>query len=172
MMSEGTRRAWIGLGGNVGDVAGAMRSALQILAQGGDIRVEAVARLYSTPPWGYRDQPDFLNSAATLVTSLGPRSLLARCLATELALKRERLERWGPRTIDLDILAMEDVEIREPKLQIPHPRLGERAFALLPLAELAPDLVLAGRTVSQLAECIDRSGITPVGDHGWHRQPE
>ena len=164
---KGVRKAWIGLGGNIGDVASAMREAVHALGESGEIRLTGVSRLYSTPPWGLADQPDFLNAAVEVETSLDPARLLEACLHAERRQKRERRVRWGPRNIDLDILAMEGVEMSDEQLTIPHPRLAQRAFALLPLADLAPDLIIAGRTVRDMAASADGSDITVVEDSGW-----
>ena len=99
-----------------------------------------MSSVYRTPPWGKLDQPDFLNMAALVETTLPARALLALCLEVERGLGRERRERWGPRLIDIDILTYGEATIDEPDLKVPHPRLTERAFALAPLAEIAPRL--------------------------------
>ncbi|MFZ1679990.1 MAG: 2-amino-4-hydroxy-6-hydroxymethyldihydropteridine diphosphokinase [Rhizobiaceae bacterium] len=132
-------RVFIGLGGNVGDVADAMRLALARIDDLPDTRVRAVSSLWRTPPWGKTDQPDFLNAVAEIATAFAPRDLLDQCLAIEKAMKRVRRERWGPRTLDIDIVAFGDRVIVEDGLAIPHPRAGERAFVLVPLAEIAAD---------------------------------
>ncbi|THD46581.1 MAG: 2-amino-4-hydroxy-6-hydroxymethyldihydropteridine diphosphokinase [Bradyrhizobium sp.] len=151
--------ASLGLGGNVGDVAAAFVAALRALAAAPGIRLTALSSVYRTPPWGKRDQPDFLNMAALLQTALPPRELLARCLDAERALGRLRLERWGPRTIDIDILTYGETIIDEPELKIPHPRLAERAFALGPLAEIAPRLRFGGRDVTDWLAATTQAGI-------------
>ena len=156
------RKAWLGLGGNLGDVRGNMRAALQRLAGLEGIRVEQVSPLYATPPWGKTDQPEFLNACAAISTALPPRETLNACLDTETALNRVRDERWGPRTIDIDLLAVEGVELCEDGLSLPHPRLHERAFVLVPLADIAPDLVVAGQTIAQWCDGADLSGIRMV----------
>ena len=107
-----------------------MAAALRILDADAGTRVVAVSSLYRTPPWGKTDQPDFLNAAAEIRTSHAPRALLALCLDAERALKRERRERWGPRIVDIDILVFGNRLIREPGLEIPHPRIFERAFVI------------------------------------------
>lgn len=172
-MSAGEARAWIGLGGNVGNVRANMVRALHLLARDPGIRVVKVSALYATPPWGKLDQPDFLNAAAELSTSLDPRGLLEACLVAEHALRRVRAERWGPRTIDLDILAMEGVTVRETGLEIPHPRLNVRAFALAPLADLAPELQIGGRSVAQWLAEADTGGIRRIATaEEWYRPAE
>jgi 2-amino-4-hydroxy-6-hydroxymethyldihydropteridine diphosphokinase len=139
-------RAYVGLGSNLGDREATLRRALELLAEDG-IEVVAISTFRETDPVGYLDQPRFLNGAAAVETSLGPRELLDRLLAVERALGRTRGEgpRYGPRTIDLDLLLYDEEDRDEPGLEIPHPRLHERRFALEPLAELAPDAVVPGR---------------------------
>ena len=134
--------AYLGLGGNIGDPVAAMAEALARLGRRPDCAVAAVSRLYRTPPWGKTDQPDFLNAAAALVTTLSPRGLLDLCLEAERRLKRVREERWGPRLIDIDILTFDDRTVHEAGLDVPHPRMTERAFVLAPLAEIAPDFLI------------------------------
>ena len=134
-------RAYVGLGANLGDREGTMRRAIELL---GDV-VVAVSTFRETDPVGYEDQPRFLNAAIALETELGSRELLDRLLAVELELGRRRGgPRFGPRTIDLDLLVYGDEAVDEPGLHIPHPRLAERRFVLQPLFELDPDLVIPG----------------------------
>ena len=158
------KRAWIGLGGNVGDVRAALRDALAALDETSGIDVAATSALYRTPPWGPVEQPPFLNCCAELRTGLEPPELLARMHAIEAALGRERTVRWGPRTVDLDLLFFEGFASNEPGLVVPHPRAGERAFVLVPLAEIAPDLVLDGRTIAERAAAIDRTGLVRLDE--------
>ena len=153
-------RAFLGLGGNLGDPAASMASALKMIDRDAATRVVAVSSLYRTPPWGRTDQPDFLNCAAEIATGRDPRELLDLCLATEQALKRVRAERWGPRIVDLDVLVYGDATIEQPGLAIPHPRMLERAFVMVPLAEIAPTLTLSGRSVADHAAALDVEGIT------------
>ena len=135
-------RAYVGVGANLGDREATIRRAVELL---GD-EVAAVSQLRATEPWGYADQPPFLNGALRLETELSPRSLLDRLLEVERELGRTREgPRYGPRTIDLDLLLYGDAEIDEPGLQVPHPRLHERAFALEPLLDLDPALEVPGR---------------------------
>jgi len=145
-------RAYIGLGSNLGEREATLRRALELLAAEPEIEVVAVSRLRETDPVGYADQPRFLNGAAALETDLEPRELLERLLAVERALGRERSgPRFGPRTVDLDLLVYSDRTVDEPGLTVPHPRLTERRFALEPLAELDPELTLPdGRGVREL----------------------
>jgi len=146
--SEGPdRRVFVGLGANLGDPRSTIHAALELLAAEEGVEVVAVSALRETDPVGYDDQPRFLNGAAELETSLGPRELLARLLAIERRLGRVRGvgARFGPRTIDLDLLLYGTAIIDEQGLQVPHPRLHERRFALEPLAELDPALEIPGR---------------------------
>ncbi len=138
--------AYIGLGSNLGDREGYLRSALAGLAAEPGIEVGAVSAISETDPVGFLDQPPFLNAVARLQTELSPRDLLERLLAVEQSLGRIRGgERYGPRTIDLDLLLYEGRMVDEPGLQVPHPRLQERRFVLEPLLELEPDLEVPGR---------------------------
>lgn len=136
---------YIGLGSNLGEREETIRRALDRLAADGDVEVVAVSSLRETDPVGYLDQPRFLNAAAALRTSLAPRALLARLQAVELELGRERSgPRFGPRTIDLDLLLYGDQRIDEPELVVPHPRMAERRFVLEPLFELDSGLEVPG----------------------------
>jgi 2-amino-4-hydroxy-6-hydroxymethyldihydropteridine diphosphokinase len=161
--------AYLGLGGNLGEPAAAMAAALRLIEADPETRIVAVSSIYRTPPWGKIDQPDFLNAAAEISTSLSPRALLDLCLAAEQQLKRVRAERWGPRLIDMDILVFGDLIVEEHGLEIPHPRMLERAFVLAPLAEIAPDLVLAGEPLSVHQARLDTTGIDklPSGRDWW-----
>jgi 2-amino-4-hydroxy-6-hydroxymethyldihydropteridine diphosphokinase len=137
--------AYIGLGANIGDRGASLRRALELVADDPDIVLVAVSSFRETDPVGYVEQPRFLNAAAAVETGLSAAELLARLLAVELALGRDRTgPRFGPRTIDLDLLLFGDETIDEPGLVVPHPRLHERRFALEPLAELDPGLVVPG----------------------------
>jgi 2-amino-4-hydroxy-6-hydroxymethyldihydropteridine diphosphokinase len=154
-----TERALIGLGGNLGDPAATMRAALALIDADPLCHVEMVSSFWRTPPWGKLDQPDFINACASIATSLAPGDFLALCLKCETSLRRIRGERWGPRTIDIDILFFGDRIIAEDGLTVPHPRIGERAFVLVPLAEIAPDLRLDGLIIAERAAKADRSGM-------------
>lgn len=137
---------YIGFGANLGDRERSIRRAVELLESGPGIEVVAVSSLRETDPVGYLEQPKFLNGAAALRTELSPRALLERLLEIERELGRERSgPRYGPRTIDLDLLLYGSEEIDEPGLQIPHPRLAEREFVLEPLAELDSALEVPGR---------------------------
>ena len=139
-------RAYVGLGANLGDREAMLRSGLEQLAAEPGIEVVAVSKLRDTDPVGMTDQPRFLNAAAAVETGLSAGDLLDRLLGIERRLGRTREgPRFGPRTIDLDLLLYGDEQIDEPGLEVPHPRLHERLFALEPLADLDPDLVVPGR---------------------------
>jgi 2-amino-4-hydroxy-6-hydroxymethyldihydropteridine diphosphokinase len=162
---------YLSLGGNLGEPARSMGAALRLLDADADTRVVAVSSLYRTPPWGKLDQPDFLNAAAGIATGLGPRALLGLCLEAERKLKRVREERWGPRLIDIDILTFGDRVIHETGLDVPHPRMLERAFVLAPLAEIAPALAVAGKSVSERLAMADAAGIEKLpGGQDWWRE--
>lgn len=152
--------AYLGLGANLGDRQGAIAQALKELGMLPTITVAAVSSLYQTAPVGVLDQPDFLNAVAEVQTTLAPRPLLAQILQVEQQLGRVRTMRWGPRTIDIDILVFGEMQMEEPDLTIPHPRLAERAFALVPLAEVAPSLCLPGEheTVRKKADRLIAQG--------------
>jgi 2-amino-4-hydroxy-6-hydroxymethyldihydropteridine diphosphokinase len=153
--------AFIALGGNVGDVRATFDRAIALLCDGADVRLVARSSDYRTPPWGVTDQPPFINAAIEVSTALTPHALLDRAQACERALgrHRERERHWGPRTIDLDLLAYDDLVISNATLTLPHPRLFERAFVLVPLAEIAPDRVIGGTRVCEALKRVDAAGI-------------
>lgn len=144
-------RAYVGLGANLGNREETLQRAVSLLTAAEGVEVLAVSEFSETDPVGVVDQPRFLNGAVAVETTLSARGLLDALLAIEQSLGRERVERWGPRTIDLDLLLYGDEIVDEPGLRVPHPRLHERRFALEPLAELDPELVIPGRgRVSEL----------------------
>jgi 2-amino-4-hydroxy-6-hydroxymethyldihydropteridine diphosphokinase len=144
-------RAFVGLGGNLGDAVATLRSALQSLDQLPGTRLLRASRLYRTPAWGNTEQPDFVNAAALLHTTLDARALLEGLLGIERSFGRERRERWGPRVLDLDLLLHGEAIIDEPGLHVPHPHLTERAFALLPLLEIDPEVIIPAYGPAQAA---------------------
>lgn len=164
-MDEREHRAFLGLGGNLGDPRASMRQALEHIRLSGSVVLDAVSSLYRTPPWGKLDQPDFLNSVAAIRTTLTPQELLELCLSTERHMKRVRHGRWGPRLIDVDVLWFDGLTVTETGLELPHPRITERAFVLVPLAEIAPQLPLSGKPVADWLTGVDRSGIS-VAEQG------
>jgi 2-amino-4-hydroxy-6-hydroxymethyldihydropteridine diphosphokinase len=148
-------RAYVGLGANIGPREATLLRAVDLIAVVPGVAVLELSSFRETEPVGVTDQPEFLNSALALDTTLSPRELLDALLAVERELGRVRIdgERWGPRTIDLDLLLYGDETIDEPGLTVPHPRLHERSFALEPLAELDPDVAIPGRgRVSELLQ--------------------
>ncbi|NLR96266.1 2-amino-4-hydroxy-6-hydroxymethyldihydropteridine diphosphokinase [Rhizobium sp. P38BS-XIX] len=163
-------RATLGLGGNLDNPVRAMALALRTLDGRDDVTVVAVSRVYRTPPWGKTDQSFFYNSCAAVDTTLSPEALLDVCLEIEREMKRVRIERWGPRTIDIDVLTYGDIEQTEPLLTIPHPRMTERGFVLMPLADFAADLMVSGRKVADWLGDVDVEGIEISDEsHEWWR---
>lgn len=153
--------AFIALGGNVGDVRATFDRAIARLGEDGAVQLTARSSDYRTPPWGVTDQRAFINAVVAVSTPLSPHALLARMQACEAALGRDRTHesRWGPRPIDLDLLAYDDVTLHDPDLTLPHPRLFERAFVLVPLAEIAADRLIAGIRVRDALARVDAGGI-------------
>jgi len=149
MRSVAKVTAYIGIGGNIGDVVANMNKAIRAFGEDPDITLRAVSKVYKTPPWGIKDQDWFLNACFSLETSLSATTLLDKCLEVEKGLKRVRNVRWGPRTIDLDILVYGDETLKTCNLEIPHPRMHERAFVLQPLSDIAPDIEVRGKTISE-----------------------
>jgi 2-amino-4-hydroxy-6-hydroxymethyldihydropteridine diphosphokinase len=155
---------YLALGTNLGDRRANLRAAKEALAP--EVSVVSQSPVYQTPPWGYTDQPAFLNQVVQAETDLSPQALLAYLKRLETELGRQPTFRYGPRQIDLDILFYDDLILNEDGLTIPHPRLQERAFVLVPLADLAPDMEhpLLGKTIKQLLAEVDRSGIERLPD--------
>jgi 2-amino-4-hydroxy-6-hydroxymethyldihydropteridine diphosphokinase len=152
--------AYLGLGSNLGDRLANLQGAVDRLASEGGIRVDASSRVWETAPVGGPEQPDYLNAVVRVQTDRAPEELLAACRSVESALGRERSERWGPRTIDVDVLLYDGRVVDEPDLVVPHPRIAERAFVVLPLLELEPDPILPdGRRLVDLR--LDTSGVAP-----------
>jgi 2-amino-4-hydroxy-6-hydroxymethyldihydropteridine diphosphokinase len=154
-------QAFLALGGNVGDVRSTFDRVLTRLCDGEVVQLLARSSDYRTPPWGVTDQPAFVNAVIAVETSLSLHELLTRVLDCERALGRDRAHerRWGPRPIDIDILAYDAVELHDAALTLPHPHLFERAFVLVPLAEIAPDRLIAGVAVRDALARVDASGI-------------
>jgi len=153
--------ALLALGGNVGDSRAILDRAVALLCDGKTILLTARSSDYRTPPWGFKYQPPYINLCIAVETTLSPRDLLARAQAIELQLGRDRAheKRWGPRTADIDLIAYNNLAMDELGLTLPHPRLFERGFVLLPLAEIAGDRVIAGRKISAAAAAVDAKGI-------------
>jgi 2-amino-4-hydroxy-6-hydroxymethyldihydropteridine diphosphokinase len=158
--------ALLALGGNMGDVRTTLARAVTALCDGTDVRLKARSSDYLTPPWGVLDQPAFVNLCIAIDTALTPLALLARAQTVERAFGRDRAhqQRWGPRVLDIDLLTYDDMTLDTPDLTLPHPRLLERAFVLVPLAEIAPDRVIAGTRVSDALKQVDARDVVRLPD--------
>ena len=154
--------AYVALGSNLGDRHAHLAAALLALAALPATRLVASSPVYETAPLGPAGQQDYLNAAARLETGLAPHTLLDALLAIEQTRGRLRRERWGPRTLDLDLLLHGETTLADPRLTLPHPAMLTRAFVLTPLCDLAPELVLAGRSMAQHLALLDRSGVRPA----------
>jgi 2-amino-4-hydroxy-6-hydroxymethyldihydropteridine diphosphokinase len=156
----------IALGGNVGDVRGTFRKAIANICGMTQAVLKARSSDYATPPWGDERQDRFVNACIEIETSLDPHALLFTLHKIEKKFGRDRgLERrWGPRTLDLDLIAYDDVSIDQPELMLPHPRLFERAFVLVPLAEIAPQRMIAGRSVAAVLAGLSTEDIERLPD--------
>jgi 2-amino-4-hydroxy-6-hydroxymethyldihydropteridine diphosphokinase len=164
---ETLAEAFIALGGNVGDVRTTFDSTIAKLCDGLEVQLLARSSDYRTPPWGVTDQPPFINAVIAVSTTLAPHALLTRAQVCERALGRDRDRElhWGPRTIDLDILAYDNLVLSDATLTLPHPHLFERAFVLVPLAEIAPARVIAGIRISDALKRVDTAGIEKLPGH-------
>src|SRR6201999_1187911 len=158
----------IALGGNVGDVRATFKRAIAHVCGMAQAALLARSSDYSTPPWGEEQQARFINACIEIETSLDPHALLFTLHKIEQKFGRDRAKetRWGPRTLDLDLIAYDDGSIQKPELTLPHPRLFERAFVLVPLAEIAPDRVIAGRRVAAALAGLSTVGIERLPDLG------
>ncbi|MCC8938042.1 2-amino-4-hydroxy-6-hydroxymethyldihydropteridine diphosphokinase [Bradyrhizobium sp. Arg68] len=156
----------IALGGNVGDVRATFRKAITNICGMTQAALLARSSDYSTPPWGEEAQGSFINACVEIETSLDPHALLFTLHKIETRFGRDRAneQRWGPRTLDLDLIAYDDVTLNKPELTLPHPRLFERAFVLVPLAEIVPDRVIAGRRVADALAGVSTDGIFRLPD--------
>jgi 2-amino-4-hydroxy-6-hydroxymethyldihydropteridine diphosphokinase len=159
-------RALIALGGNVGDVRATFRKAITNICAMAQAALLARSSDYATPPWGEEEQARFVNACIEVETSLDPHALLFILHEVErkFGRKREKERRWGPRTLDLDLIAYDDVAIDKPELTLPHPRLFERAFVLVPLAEIAPDRLISGRRIAEALADVSTDGIERLPD--------
>ncbi|MFO1109203.1 MAG: 2-amino-4-hydroxy-6-hydroxymethyldihydropteridine diphosphokinase [Bradyrhizobium sp.] len=158
--------ALIALGGNVGDVRGTFKKAIANICGMTQGALLARSSDYATPPWGDEEQPPFVNACIEIETRLDPHSLMSTLQKIEGKFGRDRAHErhWGPRTLDLDLLAYDDLRLDKPELTLPHPRLFERAFVLVPLAEIAPDRIIAGRRVREALAGLSTDGIERLPD--------
>lgn len=157
-------RAYLGLGGNVGEPKNNIVEALKLLQSHGTVSIVKTSSFYETAPVGYEQQDWFVNIVAEIETVLPPDELLTLCNEVEQLLKRIRLIRWGPRTIDIDILLYEGFESNTERLTVPHPRMLERAFVMIPLLEIAPQLQINGKNIREIAEGISNQEIRKLAD--------
>ena|ERR1700753_1328038 len=158
--------ALIALGGNVGDVRATFARAIPEICCIAQARLVARSSDYITPPWGDLAQPPFINACIAVETGLDALALLSALQEIEQQFGRERSaeRRWGPRTLDLDLIAYDDISMQSPALTLPHPRLFERAFVLVPLHEIAPDRIISGRSVRAALGCLPTEGIERLPD--------
>ena len=172
-MAAALSSAWVSLGGNQGETPAIFQKALARIVANRDIDLDGVSSLYRTPPWGDQAQPSFLNAVIRLKTGLEPRSLFEELVKVETALGRRRDpdRPWGPRTLDLDLLLFGERQFSEPDLTVPHPRLHERAFVLVPLMEIDPGLAIPGvGSVPGLLDRLDQAGIERVSGPSWAKR--
>jgi 2-amino-4-hydroxy-6-hydroxymethyldihydropteridine diphosphokinase len=153
---------YISLGSNLGDKEKNLADAIKELSDVDGIRIKKVSSLYRTLPWGRKEQDWFLNQVAEIETEMPPEDLLEECLRAEKKLGRVRLMHWGPRIIDLDILLYDNLRVSSQSLSIPHPYMFQRAFVLVPLAEIAPSLVIEGKSVQQYLAALPPNQVEEV----------
>jgi 2-amino-4-hydroxy-6-hydroxymethyldihydropteridine diphosphokinase len=158
----------IALGGNIGDVRETFRKAIGNILGMTQAALLARSSDYATPPWGDEQQPRFINACIEIETGLDPHALLFTLHRIEQKFGRDRSreQRWGPRTLDLDLIAYDDVSLQKPELTLPHPRLFERAFVLVPLVEIAPDRLIAGRSIANALAQLPTVGIERLPERG------
>ncbi len=167
MRQDAAERAFIGVGANLGNPEDSVRRAIAAIAAIPGTRLMLSSSLYRTAPVGYLDQPDFVNAVAQVETHLDPVALLDQLLLIEAQFGRERSARNAPRTLDLDLLLHGNRQLNSPRLTLPHPRMAERAFVLVPLAEIAPDAAVGALgTATQLLRGISSSGVTILHEAG------
>ena len=154
--------AAIGLGSNVGDTRANIARAIALLTADGAVRLVARSRDYRSAPWGVLEQDWFVNAAITVATHVSARELLERCQRVENDMGRVRLQKWGPRLIDVDVLTYKDRIIDEPDLKVPHPLIAERGFVVVPLKEIAPGLMINGRSLDSLEAELDTSDLVAM----------
>lgn len=154
--------AYLALGSNIGDKNFHLRAAASAIDALPGTRIVTRSSIFRTPPWGKIDQDWFANAAIAIETAIKPQALLDACLAIEVAHGRVRRERWGPRVIDIDILTYGDAHLKTGRLTLPHPLMHERPFVLLPLREIAPDILIDGRPIEAVIAGLDSAGLQPV----------
>lgn len=159
------KKAYLGIGGNIGDTKGNIESSIELLKESSDIIVTQVSSFYETEPVGYVDQDWFLNVVVEVETSFSPIELLKYCQGVENELKRVRTIRWGPRTIDVDILLFEDFESDSEILTVPHPRMTKRAFAMVPLYEINQELEINGESINSIVENLKGEQIRKLNEN-------
>jgi 2-amino-4-hydroxy-6-hydroxymethyldihydropteridine diphosphokinase len=160
--------ALVAFGGNVGDARATLDRAVAAFCDGREVRLLGRSGDYRTRPWGVEDQPPFVNLCIAVETDLTPHALLARAQAVERSFGRDRAKerRWGPRPLDIDLIAYDDLAVDGPDLTLPHPRLFERAFVLVPLAEIVPERVIAGVKVRDALAVVDAKGVEKLPPAG------
>lgn len=151
--------AYLGLGSNMGDRKQFLHDALKLLMNHPQIKVSVVSSLYETKPWGYVEQDVFMNLVVEIETELSPLALLAYCLEIEQELGRVRKIKWGPRVIDVDVLLYDKLTLETEKLTIPHPFMTQRDFVMIPLAEIAPQLLIGDKSVKKIASAFDETQL-------------
>jgi 2-amino-4-hydroxy-6-hydroxymethyldihydropteridine diphosphokinase len=166
-MASRPAEALVAFGGNVGEVRDTIDRAIGRFCDGKVVQLVARSADYLTPPWGVTDQPPFVNCAIAVSTTLEPRALLSRAQVVEVFFGRDRAKevKWGPRTLDIDLIVYDDIEVTTPELTLPHPHLFERAFVLLPLADIAPDRVIGGRRIKDALAKAYLAGIVKLPPH-------
>jgi len=171
-MTSSSRRAAIALGSNQGNRLETLQGAVDALAETDGLEIAAVSSVFETDPVGGPQQPDYLNAVVVVLTTMSARDLLGRAHEIEQRFGRVRTQRWGPRTLDVDIVAVGDELVDEPDLVVPHPRAAERAFVLLPWLDADPDAALPGHgPIADLLAGLDTTGVRPRGDLSLHREP-
>ena len=164
---------YLGLGGNVGDVVASFKSAIRELDNIDGQRILAVSPVYKTPPWGFEDQNWFHNACIKLETGLEPEQLLKLCKRIEFDLKRKKTMRWGPRTIDIDILLYADRSVDTEGLTIPHAQMLNRAFVLKPLGDIAKGLQIGGKRVNKWLDALDETELQEIKlPQGWWQKSD
>lgn len=160
------KQTWIALGSNIAPRETYLQQAIQMLSEYEEIKLNQVSTVYETEPVGYENQDQFLNLVAEVETSLDPMELLRICQKIEQDLGRKRIIRWGPRTVDLDILLYSTENMNVEELILPHPRMHERAFVLVPLAEIAPKLLLKDKRVQEWLDTLPAQDVQGVRSWG------